>query len=690
MGKTLVIAEKPAAGAEMARILGCTERKSGYIEGTGYIVTWAIGHLIGLKMPEDHDPKYKSWKLEDLPFDFPLKDSLRVLPNTSAQFKVIKELINRPDVDMLINAGDAGREGYLIQEWIYRMAGNKKPKKVLWAASLTDEALRKAFKELKESKDFDGLLREAECRAQLDYLLGINYSRALSLKNTLILDGRRAVLHYGRCQIALQKLIADRDKEIKEFVSHPYYEIGVTYENGFTGILVDDTKKTRQFDNQLAAAEILDTLGSVAEIFSYTSDERSQNAPKLYNLADLQKEMGKRYGYAPDETLALAQVLYEKHKVLSYPRTDSCYLSVDVFNEIEEHLNSLHFGHFNQLLSGMTEERKLNKNYVNDLKVTDHHALIPTIRPDMASAYGNMSEAEKNVFNAVSERLIAIFYPPYRYQSTEIITDISGSKFLSRGTTIIEPGYKVVLQEDREEEDAENQPLPMLKQDDILQIESKEQLAKKTKAPAAYTVSSIIVLMEKYSIGTSATRAEIIKKLLGASGKGIDSSKAFVKLEKGKYSITELGSKMLSFVPEELKKLELANYYEQILKQVNAGTITSEKFLAELAAEQKRIIDSVESKSEELAGSESQLKCPKCGKTIIENSKAYGCSGWREGCSFSVWKEISGKKITKNHVLTLLTKGKTSKISGFKKKNGETYSAYLVLQEGKIGLMYAK
>lgn len=310
MGKVLVIAEKPSAGADMAKVLGCTERKDGYMESAQYIVTWAVGHLIGLKTPQEHDEKYATWKLEDLPMIFDLSESLKVLPDTTKQFRVIKELIARPDVESLINAGDAGREGYLIQSWIYRMAGNKKPIKVLWASSLTEEALKKAFSSLKNDKDFYSLLQEAEARAEGDYLLGINYSRLLTLTRA----GSGQALSYGRCQTTLLNLIVTRDLEIEAFKPSPYYNLEDTYGKGFKGILVaineNGTYYRKDIIYQEEAEEIHNRLfGKSAIVRMCNKEAKSNKAPLLYNLAALQKTMGTRYGYTPEETLNIAQFL---------------------------------------------------------------------------------------------------------------------------------------------------------------------------------------------------------------------------------------------------------------------------------------------------------------------------------------------------------------------------------------------
>lgn len=684
MGKILVIAEKPSAGADMACVLGCGTRKDGYIEGDKYIVTWAIGHLIGQKLPEEHDPSYKEWRLSDLPFRFGIDNSLKILPHTAAQFKIVKSLIHRPDVIMLINAGDAGREGYLIQEWIYRLAGNTKPKKVLWASSLTEEALRNAFANLKDPKDFVGILNEAEARAQMDYILGINYSRALSLKNSLMIHGRTAIIHYGRCQIPLLNLLVQREEEIKNFVVEDFYEMKIKYSKGFIGTMIDEEGKVRRFKTSKQAMEVLESIGETATVISYASEEKRVAPPLLYDLGSLQKDMGKKYGYAPDETLSIAQSLYEKHKAISYPRTDSRCLSMDVYNEIEKHLNSLSFGTFKQKLEKMVEGRVPQKRYFDDLKVTDHHALIPTIHNSLQEVYENMNAKEKNVFDAIAEHLIAIFCGDCVYRDVEIQAESSGERFSSHGATILSLGYRSVLKEaEGKEENADKemlQILPELKVGDSLHIDAKKVQQKKTQPPSAYTVSSIIALMEKYNIGRSATRGALINKLLGKAENGeITSQKAYISQEKTKYVVTELGRAVIRLIPAELKDPQLTNRYELVLEQINKGQLSKEAFLLQLVEEQRSVIQQMETKTEELHDKQ-LLVCPKCGKEIWENKKAFSCSGWKEGCDFAIWKVMAGKTLTKHQVMTLLTKGRTGMISGFmSKKTGTPFSAALVL-----------
>lgn len=682
MGKILVVAEKPGAGSDMAKVLGCTEteRKDGYFENDKYIVTWAVGHLIGLKLPEEHDEKYKEWSLEYLPMVFPLSESLKVLPDTARQFNVIKKLIQRTDIDFLINAGDAGREGYLIQEWIYKMAGNRHPKKVLWASSLTDEALKHAFSNLHDNEEFAHILPEAEARAEADWLLGMNYSRFLTL--TKATAGTR--LSYGRCQTPLLNLIYKRDKSIAEFQPEPYYNIEVTYQQGFKGILLNEEGKRWDIFNQEEATMLLQKVVKEMKITSYKKEKKIKKPPLLLNLAALQKTMGSKFGYTPDETLALAQSLYEKHKILSYPRTDSQYLSQDIYNEIRSHLECCRFGEYFPYVEGI-QDIQADKRYFNDHKVTDHHALIPTIHPDMKNIFGQLTQEEKNVFDVVMKSFICIFLPDYEYYSSEIITEGNGLKFITKGTMVAKLGYKELLIEETEETkdgDEGGQELPDLKEGEIIYVQAAERLNKKTLPPKSYTVSTLISAMEKYNIGTSATRAEIIKKLLNPK-------RPYIRLDKGKYYITQLGADFVKILPESLKSEELTKTFEEKLARVGSGEISKDAFIGDIHRDITNTMEMLGKDSSTVTMSKETIgMCPVCGKEVIENDIAYGCTGYREGCKFAIWKTIAGKGITASIAKQLLAKRKCGPFKGFKGKKGP-FAAYLVLKpDNTVGFTF--
>lgn len=676
MGKILIVAEKPAAGQDIAKVVGATERHKGYMEGNRYVVTWAVGHLIGLKQPPEHDEKYRKWSLDNLPLHFALEDSLKVLPETSYQFRVIKELIHREDIDMLINAGDAGREGYLIQEWIYRMAGCRLPKEVLWASSLTTAGIQNAMENLKENNlpEFQGILREAEARAEGDYILGFNYSPLLTITRAY-----KQTLSYGRCQTPLLQLVYLRDKAIREFKSEPYWTVEITYKKGFKGTLIgEDDKALRFFQKEDAEAAVSKT-GSEGVVMEYEVQKKKEKAPLLYNLAKLQQDMGRRYKYSPDKTLEIAQTLYEKYKIISYPRTDSQYLSTDIYDEIIEHIKSCQFGDFAALIDklDLTSVQK-DKSYFNDLKVTDHHALIPTINNEMEAAYESLSEDEKHVFDAIVLSLIAIFYPPYEYDATKIIVYAGKESFpfKSAGTTIHNLGYKQLFKNMAEKRNEELQILPELAEGDSLVIDSVAMLDKKTQPPKKYNDETIVQVMEKYNIGTSATRADIIQKLQNPK-------RQFIVHENGKYSVTELGEEYIKIVPPELKTPELTRQFEENLKKVNEGSLTKEDFLEGLLHDiQDNILKFTQNPipDEKKIGYEQAKhrketaylgECPKCGAEVKAGLYGPYCTG---KCGMTIG-QIRGKKLTNEQIASLL-KGQKIYVTGLKKKTGGTYSAY--------------
>jgi len=681
MEKILIIAEKPSAGRDIARILGVKEDKGTYMENDKYIVSWAVGHLVELKNPEDVDEKYKKWNVDNIPL--PAENGLKVKKGTEAQFNVIKKLIARNDIDYLINAGDAGREGLLIQSWIYRMAGNRHPVKILWSSSLTDEAIKSAMNRLHDDseEEFVSLLEEAETRAIADQVYGYNYTRLLTC---LYSDGQ--VLSYGRCQTPLLNLIVKRDIENENFKPQPYWSISVRFEEGFEASEVGDDGKTIKYmrkDDAEQTAEYCTQAGK-ASVKSCIREKKSNNAPALYNLAELQSAMGKKYGYTPDKTLQIAQSLYEKHKILSYPRTDSRYLSTDLYNEVCEHTECCAFGKFKEYIDRINYSNfPMNKTYFNNNKVSDHHALIPTINKKMPDIYAELTEEERNVFDEVAVSFIAIFYPPYEYESTEIISAIGNRQFKSSGKTLIALGYKEVyqlLKENADDNKKDGQNIPDLKEGMEVRLEELAINEDKTKPPARYNPGNIIKLMGRYKIGTSATSAGIVQNLI---------NRGFIKLEKNKYTSTELGRRLLSFIPNVLKSPELTIHFEEKLQKVNSGEITKQQFIDDIIADvetnKQSFLKNIP--KEKLGSAPSIGLCPACGRKIRENKRSWYCEGYNQDppCGFSIWKEVSGKKISSSAAKKLITNKKSDLIKGFTAKSGKTFDAYLVLQKDETG-----
>lgn len=672
--KILVIAEKPSAGQDIARVLGVTGKRKGYMENEEYIVTWAKGHLVGLKDPEEADDRYHKWNVDDLPL--PYDNGLKVLPGTRDQFKVIKELIRREDISYLINAGDAGREGLLIQSWIYRMCGNRHPIKLLWASSLTDEAILSAMKHLHDEKEaeFVNLLREAETRAIADQIYGYNYTRAL----TCLYSSAGTVLSYGRCQTSLLNLIYKRDLEIENFKSTPYWTLNAEFESSFIANEIDEKGETKKYLEKEATQLAYQSCSNMGQVKVCKKEKKYQKAPALFNLAEIQGIMGKKYGLKPDETLEIAQKLYETHKIMSYPRTDSRYLSTDLFGEIADHVKACSFGKFKQYIDTIDfESFSMDKEYFNNNKVSDHHALIPTINKDMEEIYNKLSDMERNFFDEIIVSLIAIFYPSYKYESTEILIEVLDRTFQASGTIVNDLGYREILsilngQTNKKKKEDELQPLPDLMEGQLLNVSNLEQKEGKTKPPAQYNPGNIVKLMNKYKIGTSATSANIIQTL--------EKRKFIILDNKKKYKTTDLGRAFIQQVPENLKSKDLTIEFEEKLSKVNTGELSEEQFFQELVDQVRYNIERFKQAGARIVKEvESVGRCPICGKALKESKKSWYCPG--ENCKFTIWKVICNKTLLDSDVKDLLSMRKTKLIKGFKSSQGRTFSAYIILKD---------
>ena len=658
MSKILIVAEKPAAGKDIARILGVTESSNGYMENEKYIVTWAIGHLVGLKDPDEIDERFKTWNVEELPL--PYDNGLKVLPGTKGQYKIVKSLIQREDISYLINAGDAGREGLLIQSWLYRMCGNKHPVKILWASSLTDEAIKTAMGRLHDEKEeeFVNLLREAETRTVADQIYGYNYTRAL----TCLYGASGTVLSYGRCQTPLLNLIYKRDMEIEKFKPQPYWTLTASF-GSFTACEIDDNGENLKYMEKAAADAAFHSCSKSGQVKVCKKEQKSQKAPALFNLAEIQNTMGKKYGLKPDETLEIAQKLYETYKIMSYPRTDSRYLSTDLYSEIEQHVKSCHFGKFESYIEKIDfSSFTMDKSYFNS---------------NIADVYDKLSDMEKNFFDEIVCSLIAIFYPPYRYESTDIIIEVSERTFQAHGNVVKEAGYKTAMNILKTKEKDDQQPLPDLTEGEILEVTNLELREGKTKPKARYNPGNIVKLMNKYKIGTSATSANIIKTL---------EKRNFIELdEKKKYKTTVLGREFISIVPDVLKSKHLTMEFEDALAKVNSGELSKEQFIDKIIIQIKGNIDKFkENAPEKKMGAQKSIGvCPVCGKEMRESRKSWYCSGYADEtkCSFSIWKKICGKNIPEASIKTLLAYGKSDLLKGFKSSQGNSFSAYLVLKK---------
>ncbi len=705
--KKLYITEKPNAAKDLAEALGIKKKNdNGFYEsidedGNVTVIGFAAGHLVRLKEPYEIDIKYKYWILENLPIEMGNEIPLTLVDYNKTLFQKLKKEINAADV--IINAGDSGREGELIQRWILKMAKfNKKGNRLyrLWSSSLTKEALLKADQNLKLMKEYDDLYASAEARALMDYILGFNYSRAISLTKT---EG--VTVSYGRCQSPLLSAIVKRDLEIEHFTPTPFSYVKAQFQaqNGsYEGILVNEEKERKEFANEMAAKEIIQKMDGHGVIQSITVSHKVKNPPKPYDLLNLQKEMAKKFGYDAEKTLDICQKLYATHKVLSYPRTDGEYLTNDLKKEIKDHLKSIEFGEFKPLIEQANYD--ISDRYFNDKKITDHHALIPTIN-NTKNIYPKLDEEEKNVFDAVCKRFIALFYDAYEYDAIEIITTCNNNLFKSKGKQNEQKGYAIIYDKDtlqknnsldkkEDKETEEETVLPDVQEKESVAIEKTEVKNDKTKPKKRYTTDSLLSLMKMYNIGTGATRANIIKELTVKKGKNKES---YVEKKKNQYISTAFGRDIIQLVPEQLKSLDLLGDLENKIKEIEEGNLEKEAFLKQIHQELVANIETMKKESKKMGSKMKGVKksiqttemiCPKCQKGhLIEYQKGYGCELFQKdkSCDFFIFKTFGNRKIPKKTIQELVANQKTKeKVEGFTNKAGKKFDAWLVMEDFKV------
>ena len=650
-------------GRDVAAALGATRRGDGYISGGRDVVTWCVGHLVELDDPEAYDAALKSWRLETLPI---VPDRFRYRPaeRTRDQFRVIRELMNREDVEEIVNAADAGREGELIFDLVYTLAGCRKPVRRLWISSLTREAILEGFDVLRPAEEYRGLRDSAHARQQADWLVGINATRAQTVKARRA--GHDGVFSLGRVQTPTLALIVSRDLEIKEFVPTTYYEVFADFaaEAGqYRGVWAGKkgTRLDRKEEAEEIAARVRGVRGAVTKVERKSVRER---APLLYDLTALQRAANTRYGFTADRTLELAQSLYEK-KCLTYPRTSSRHLSSAVAAEARQHVEAVNFGPYARFCAEILSApaRKLTSRHVDDKKVSDHHAVIPTTaRPNAAS----LSPDEKRVYDLVARRFLAAFYPDAELERTTINTEASGEQFITRGTVVVSAGWREVDPPGREKpaegDEGEDIELPRVKEGDAAEVTNAEAVAKQTKAPPRYTDAALLGAMETAGrkiedeelrlamkdsgLGTPATRANIIETLL---------RREYVARDKKSIVATPKGVALIRMLPSPLlKSAELTGRWEQKLSRMARGEYALDTFIAEvrqMVGDLVREIAAAEvergagagGKRREVPRPEKALDCPKCKKEeragfLIERESASGkfvvCSGGRDACGY--------------------------------------------------------
>ena len=647
MGKTLVLAEKPSVGRELARVLGCNTKKEGCLAGGRYIVTWALGHLVTLADPEDYDDKYKKWELETLPM-LPPRFQLVVIRETAKQYHVVKTLLKSPEVSDLVIATDAGREGELVARWILEKAGFQKPIKRLWISSQTDKAIREGFQKLRDGREYVNLYQSAVCRAQADWVVGLNITRALTCKYN-------AQLSAGRVQTPTLSMIVAREKEIRAFVPKEYYTVSLKAQ-GFNMLWRDGrTGQNRLFDQSAAQAIAAKVSGKDGRITQVQKQLKSEPAPLLYDLTELQRDANKRYGYTAKQTLSYMQQLYETHKLLTYPRTDSRYLSADIVPTLPERLKSISVGGYapfaREILRGSI---KASKRFVDDSKVSDHHAIIPT---EQFVDFSRLSFDERRIYDLVVKRFLAVLSPAFEYTQTTVTASFEGNEFTARGKIIRSKGWKAVYdgsepeEDDEAEQDDKEQVLPEVRQGDTLRCVKAEVHTGKTKPPARYTEATLLSAMEhpgKFvtdaslrsvlddagGIGTPATRADIIEKLFATS---------YVERRGKEIFPLSKGEQLVNLVPEDLKSPLLTAKWEQQLNLIAAGRAQPNAFMNEMRDYAARLVRGViQSDATYRHDNMTRTRCPVCGKYLLEvngkKGKLLVCQdrecGYRQNLSF--------------------------------------------------------
>lgn len=623
MSKSVVIAEKPSVARDIARVLKCDKKGNGYLEGSKYIVTWALGHLVTLADPESYDVKYKKWNLEDLPM-LPERLKLTVIKQTGKQFNAVKSQLLRKDVNEIIVATDAGREGELVARWIIDKVRINKPIKRLWISSVTDKAIKDGFANLKPGKAYDNLYASAVARSEADWYIGLNATRALTTRFN-------AQLNCGRVQTPTVAMIANREDEIKNFKAQTYYGIEAQTTNQLKLTWQDANGNSRSFNKEKIDGIVKGLDKHNATVLEIDKKQKKSFSPGLYDLTELQRDANKKFGYSAKETLNIMQKLYEQHKVLTYPRTDSRYISSDIVGTLPERLKACGVGEYRPLAHKVLQKPiKANKSFVDDSKVSDHHAIIPT------EGYVNFSaftDKERKIYDLVVKRFLAVLFPAFEYEQLTLRTKVGNETFIARGKTILHAGWKEVyenrFEDDDVTDDVKEQLLPRIEKGDTLTVKLIMQTSGQTKAPARFNEATLLSAMEnptKYmdtqnkqladtlkstgGLGTVATRADIIDKLFNS----------FLIEKRGKdIHITSKGRQLLDLVPEELKSPTLTGEWEQKLEAIAKGKLKKEVFISEMKNYTKEIVSEIKSSDKKYKHDNISTKsCPDCGKPMLE------------------------------------------------------------------------
>ncbi|MDQ0091484.1 DNA topoisomerase-3 [Paenibacillus anaericanus] len=648
--KTLVLAEKPSVAREIARVMGSRDKHKGYFEGPKYVVTWALGHLVGLAEPEDYDGKFGAWAIEDLPI-LPGKMKLKVLKESSHQYKIVQQLMRRQDVGELIVATDAAREGELLARWIMDMAKWNKPFQRLWISSQTDKAIKEGFSSLKPGAQFERLYQSARCRAEADWMIGLNVTRALTCKFG-------APLSAGRVQTPSLGMIMQRENEIISFVSEGYSTLRADL-GSFQVTWRGNNGDSRIFNPEEVTRLQSKLDGRSGKIIKLKKSEKTVPHPLAYDLTELQRDANRMLGFSAKQTSNVLQRLYEQHKLVTYPRTDSRYLTSDMGDTLKERLNSVAVGPYAPLARPLLRKPlTLSKRIVDDSKVTDHHAIIPTEQTVLLNA---LSSEERKLYDLIVRRFISLFYPPARFDNVAVIVDIAGENLHAKGTTMKDSGWRIVydgqaMDEDEDGEDTEERgtTLPELREGEAVTVKKCLVQTGRTLPPKRYTEAALLTQMEKHGLGTPATRADIIEKLVNSDT---------IERQGNSLHPTGKGKQLIRLAPADLRTPELTARWEAELERIARGQGKPEPFLLGIRDMAQSLINGVKnSEATYKPHNVSNSHCPDCGTRLLEKKTARGlvltCPSEDCGYRRSGEKRLSNRRCPQCHKKMEMKEGK--------------------------------
>ena len=706
MAKTLVIAEKPSVGQDLARVLpgpfekhtGAGDKTARWLEGPEHVITWAVGHLVQLAEPDEYDDKFKKWRMADLPI-VPREFKLVVRDERSEkQMKVVRDQLRRDDVDNVVNACDAGREGELIFTYIYEYVKAKKPVQRLWLNSMTNQAMRDAFGQLRDEADLGALRDAAKSRSEADWIVGMNATRAATIRLRSSFDG---AVSLGRVQTPTLAIIARREEEIRAFKPEKYWLVDAAFEaegarryEGRFHAGAQPRLKSADEANAIVAA----VRGVRGEITKLDKTKRKERPPLLYDLTSLQREANTRYGFSARRTLGAAQRCYEEHKALTYPRTSSRYLTSDMVPEFKEIAGRV--GRRPDYREAAAYVQSLDLlplgRVVDDAKVGDHHAIIPT---NSDHALEKMNDDDRRVYDLAARRFLAVFHPDAEFENTRVETTVASYIFRTRGKVLLVPGWRGVYGELSEgdgagdEDEGRDQQLPRLVHGEAVDTREAEALEKETKPPRRYSDASLLGAMEtagklvddeemreamkESGIGTPATRAAIIERLIDVGYVERD-ARALVATEKGINVVRLLGE-------HPLTSPALTGDWEHRLAAIEEGAEKREKFMEDIAKFAGETVGVLDTTLKDVRIPRANLgPCPVCGNDIVENRKGYSCWSREDpGCGFVIWKSKAGKQLPGAVARELIAHGFTARpVTGFKGRSGRSFRAKLALEQG--------